>query len=96
MKIIKTEDNQTVLDIAMQYYGTAEAIGEIISLNPNLKNAPLEVLNTGYEDVESLYLDIKLLENQPVNIDEKSNLMKKNVVKNINNPVTTYDNGTKY
>ena len=84
MKIIKTEDNQTVLDIAMQYYGTAEAIGEIISLNPNLKNAPLEVLNTGYEDVESLYLDIKLLENQPVNIDEKSNLMKKNVVKNIN------------
>ena len=44
MKTIKVKDNQILLDIALQYYGTAEAIAEILANNPGIKNDPqLEV-----------------------------------------------------
>lgn len=37
MKTIKVKDNQILLDIALQYYGTAEAIAEILANNPGIK-----------------------------------------------------------
>lgn len=37
MKTIEVENDQLLLDIALQQYGTAEAIGEIVRNNPDLK-----------------------------------------------------------
>lgn len=37
MKTIEVENDQLLLDIALQQYGTAEAISEIILNNPDLK-----------------------------------------------------------
>mgnify|MGYP000323225834 CR=1 FL=1 len=41
---IKVKDNQILLDIALQYYGTAEAIAEILANNPGIKNDPQALL----------------------------------------------------
>lgn len=92
MKTIRTEDNQTVLDLAMQYYGTADAVGEILSLNPELCNDADELAKAGYgKDI--LALEIKLAAGQPVLVDDESKLAKKNVVKKMDKLVTTYDHG---
>ena len=40
MKTIKTVANQTLLDVAVKYYGTAEAAGQLLALNPDLVNDP--------------------------------------------------------
>lgn len=93
MKIIKTIEKQTVLDLAMQHYGNIEAIGEILELNPELKNDP-DTLAEGCNPAESagrFYIDAALLSGQQVNIDESSDLMKKNIVRNLARPVATYD-----
>ena len=44
MKTIEVENDQLLLDIALQQYGTAEAISEIIFNNPDLKNDPSAVV----------------------------------------------------
>ena len=40
MKTVEVKDEQTLLDIALQHYGTAEAVGKILSDNPGLANEP--------------------------------------------------------
>lgn len=40
MKIIEVQADQTLLDLAVQHYGTAEGVGEILRLNPTLENDP--------------------------------------------------------
>lgn len=37
MKVIEVQDEQQLLDIALQHYGTAEAMGEIMANNPEMK-----------------------------------------------------------
>lgn len=100
MKTVKTIGKQTLLDLAMQYYGNIEAVSEIIGLNPGLVNNPSALYSLigckcGIHriDIENLYLDVELQPDQEVTIDERSDLAKKNIIKNINKPVTTYDDG---
>lgn len=100
MKTVKTIGKQTLLDLAMQHYGNIEAVSEIIGLNPDLVNNPSALhsligCKRGIHqiDIENLYLDVELLPDQEVTIDERSDLVKKNIIKNINKPVTTYDDG---
>ena len=93
MKTIKTIEKQTVLDLAMQHYGNVEAIGEILELNPELKNDS-DTLAEGCNLPESagrFYIDAALQPGQQVKIDDTSDLMKKNVVRNIAKPVATFD-----
>lgn len=78
-----------LLDIALQQYGTAEAIGEIVRNNPDLKNDPSAVVESGRE-LGPFYPDIKLASGSTVQIDDESRLIRKTVVKKINRSITTY------
>lgn len=92
MKTVKVEDNQTILDVAIQHYGTAEAIGEILLLNPNLRSDETELSRAGY-DHDVLALELKLAVGRSLVVDDESKLQKKNVLKKIDKPVTTYEDG---
>lgn len=89
MKTIKVKDNQILLDIALQYYGTAEAIGELLANNPDVRNEPQALVAAGRE-LGSFYPDVKLQVGQSLQINDDSRTMKKTVVKKIENDVTTY------
>lgn len=89
MKTVEIKDEQTLLDIALQHYGTAEAVGKIISDNPDLSNEPSAVVEAGRE-LGAFYPDIKLKAGTRANIDDDSRLMKKTVVKKIERDITTY------
>lgn len=89
MKTAKVIDNQTILDFAIAWYGTAEATGEIMQLNPVLENDPYAMVEAGITPGD-FYFDIKLRPGQDVAINDNSNLMRKSVLKNISERVTTY------
>nr|DAM30757.1 MAG TPA: hypothetical protein [Caudoviricetes sp.] len=89
MKTIKVKDNQILLDIALQYYGTAEAIAEILANNSGIKNDPQTIVNSG-RPLGSFYPDVKLEVGSSLLIDDDSRRVKKTVVKKIENDVTTY------
>ena len=96
MKTIKVRRNQSLRDVALQYYGNHEAAGEILSNNPDLKNDPASLAALGIDALsdEGFYLDAALLSGMDVKIDTDSPLMLKSVLKNLNREITTYDNGT--
>lgn len=89
MKTIKVKDNQILLDIALQYYGTAEAIPEILENNPGIKNDSQSLVSSG-RPLGSFYPDVKLEIGSSLLIDDDSRRVKKTVVKKIENDVTTY------
>lgn len=89
MKTIETTSDQTLLDVALQHYGTAEAIGEILRNNPELRNDPAAVVAAGREP-GPFYPDIRLEAGLAVRIDDDSRLVKKTAIKKINGSVTTY------
>lgn len=89
MKTIEVENDQLLLDIALQQYGTAEAIGEIVRNNPDLKNDPSAVVESGRE-LGAFYPDIKLVPGSTVQIDDESRLVRKTIVKKIDRSITTY------
>lgn len=89
MKTVEVQDEQTLLDIALQHYGTAEAMGEIVANNPSLKNEPSAVVEAGRQ-LGAFYPDIKLKVGLGVNIDDDSRLVKKTTVKKIDRSITTY------
>lgn len=80
MKTIKAKDNQILLDIAMQYYGTAEAIAEILENNPGIKNDP-QALVSASRPLGSFYPDIKLEVGSSLLIDDDSRRIKKQLSK---------------
>ncbi|MFI3322081.1 MAG: hypothetical protein R3Y50_06105 [Rikenellaceae bacterium] len=89
MKTVNVEDNQTLLDIAMQYYGNAEAIGELLSNNPHLTNDAQSVIEEN-RSLADFYPDITLKIGLAVYIDDDSQLVRKTVVKKIDRSVNTY------
>ncbi len=89
MKTIEVQDKQILLDIVLQHYGTAEAMGEIMANNPGLENEPSAVMDAGRE-LGPFYPDIKLRAGLRVSVDDDSRLVKKTVVGKINGSVTTY------
>ncbi len=89
MKTVEVIDNQTLLDVAMEYYGSAEALGEILANNPDLSN-DMEALIAADRSTSDFYPDIKLASGSVVYIDDESRILKKNVVKKIDRSVNTY------
>jgi len=79
MGTVTTENNQTLFDLAVQYYGTVEAAGEILSLNPDIRNDP----KGNNVDISDFYFDLPIVAGSRLIIDEKSPLMKKNTVKEL-------------
>ncbi|MFR9574303.1 MAG: hypothetical protein SNG79_01425 [Rikenellaceae bacterium] len=89
MNKITVVDNQTVLDIAMQYYGTPEAVGEILTNNPDIENDEQSLIDLG-RDLDDFHPDIKLSVGSQIYIDDDSLTMIKTTVKKITDDVTTY------
>lgn len=80
MKTIKVKDNQILLDIALQYYGTAEAIAEILANNPGVKNDPQTLVDSG-RPLGSFYPDAKLETGSSLLIDDDSRRVKRRLSK---------------
>lgn len=89
MKRVEIVDNQTLLDVAMEHYGTAEALGEILTNNPDLSN-DMEAMIAADRSTSDFHPDIKLAVGSVVLIDDESRTLKKNVVKKIDRSVNTY------
>lgn len=80
MKKITVKPNQTVYDIAVEQYGTCEAVGKIMADNPELANAD-----------DGFCFDLALKAGGTLLIDTDSRLMKKNILREIDKDVTTFD-----
>lgn len=93
MKKITVKPNQTVYDIAVSEYGTCEAIAEIIANNPELSNDDRAKVNTGIDPVtdKSFYFDLSLKPGSTVLIDTDSRMINKNILREINKEITTFD-----
>lgn len=89
MKKVKINNNQTLLDVAMEYYGTAEALGEILLNNPRIKNDINALIDTDRQ-INEFHPDIKLEIGSTLLIDDDSRQVKKITVKKINRSVNTY------
>jgi nucleoid-associated protein YgaU len=74
MKEINTTKGQTLTDIALQEYGNAEALFEIVENNPALLNDFGDDEQT-VEDVTQLDLAYPLRKNQKIIIDTESDLV---------------------
>lgn len=95
MKTIIVKENQTVYDLAAQYYGTSEALGEILRNNPSLINEDKAKIQAGIDAVQNnyFYLDLPVRAGSVVLIDTDSPLMNNSIIREMND-ITTFDNGT--
>lgn len=95
---IKVRANQTIFDIAIEQYGTCDAVAEILSLNSDreLINSPRSMVDVGidYMSDSSLYLNLALQEGQTLTIDENSSLRKSSVIRELQGvEINTYNDG---
>lgn len=92
MKTITAEANQTIYDIALQYYGTVEAVGELLMNNQELVNDPAALAQLGVDYVtnKGFYVDVPLLVGSLVKVDTQSPNYKTNITKEITKEITTY------
>lgn len=96
MTTITVRARQTVFDIALEQYGTCEAVGEILALNPDIANDPAALAQMGIDSVSEtgFYMDAPVDKGMLLRIDEDSPLIRKNVLKELTNEITTYQYGT--
>lgn len=92
MKTIVTEPNQTLWDIAVQWYGNAEAVTEIVELNPMLTNDTVAAAAAGIDTVKDrgFYFDLPIEAGSKVTINPMSGLSRQNITRDINKTITTY------
>jgi len=89
MKTIEVQADQTILDLAVQHYGTADGVGEILRLNPTLENDPKRLAAEGRQ-MDAFYPDLRLAPGQQVVIDDGGTVIRKSIVKKMTRNVTTY------
>lgn len=93
MKEIKVLPCQTIYDIAVMYYGTCQAVGEILSNNPEISNEDAFKVALGIDSArdKEFYPDLPVKSGSTILIDTDSRLIKKNIVREIEKEVTTFD-----
>lgn len=95
MKTISTVPNQTLFDVAVRYYGTVEAIGELLADNPDLRNDPDAMVALGIDplaDPDVFYPDIALAVGQAVAINSDSATLHQAVVRELlGREINTFD-----
>lgn len=92
MKTVTVKKNQTVYDIALEQYGTCEAVGELLHNNPDLRNDPEALAAQGIDGVtdSAFYLDVALQPGTQVAADSDSPLTERLTVRELNTEITTY------
>ncbi len=94
MKTVTARDNQTIYDVAVQYYGTPEAAGLVLRDNPTLVNDTKAMALLGIVDTDNFYVDIAIRPGIAVNIDDDSRMRRDNTLKELGGRViTTFDTG---
>lgn len=93
MKEIKATENQTVYDVAVMYYGTCEAVGEILRNNPELANDAKAKTALGIDAVSdaAFYPDLPIRPGSIIRIDTDSRLIRKNALREIEKEITTFN-----
>lgn len=92
MKTVTVRDNQTIYDLAVQYYGTAEAAGLVLKDNPTLANDAKAMAALGITDTDNFYADIAIKPGIIVNIDDDNRMRRDNTLKELGGRViTTFD-----
>lgn len=92
MKTVKVEPNQTIYDLAVQHYGTLDAVSEILQLNPGIVNDPQALIALGVDTLQDnpFRMDVAVSPGYGLTIDETSKAVDNNITKKIEEPVTTY------
>lgn len=95
VKTVKAKPNQTIYDLALEQYGTSEAVGEILSNNPSLRNDTSALMELGIETIgiQDFYLDVSLEPGIDIVIDTAGTFMQPAIVKEIKHDITTYNHG---
>ncbi|MCD8030085.1 MAG: hypothetical protein LUF85_04450 [Bacteroides sp.] len=92
MKKINVLPNQTLYDIVIREYGNCEAISEVLSFNTDLENDPQALEEAGFDNSDpGFFLDLPVREGSTVWVDEISRLRRKNIIREIDKEITTYD-----
>lgn len=93
MQTITVKPNQTIFDIAVQYYGNAEAVGEILRNNPQLSNETAAKTAIGINAItdDNFYFDLPVKAGTALMIDTDSRYLQKSVIKQIDTDVTTFN-----
>lgn len=92
MKKVTAKANQTIYDVAIEQYGTCEAVGKLMQDNPDMENDLQAVTEAGIEESDrSFYFDLPLPEGSTLLVDTDSRLIEKNILREIDKDVTTYD-----
>lgn len=96
MKTITVKPHQTIYDVALEQYGTCEAVGDILRLNPEPENDPTALAVRGINSVGAteLWLDIALEPGLMLVVDPDNGIRKSNITKELRTDITTYENGT--
>lgn len=96
MKQIKAKPNQTLFDIALEQYGTCEAVEEILRLNPNIKNEKTAKTSKGIDYIldTDFYIDLAVESGLLITIDADSELRQASILKDLQNiNITTFSDG---
>ncbi len=72
---IRATANQTIYDVAVKYYGTTDAVGELLALNPDLRNDPAALAALG--------IDYLAAPGLTVTIDTGSSLLRQEVARQL-------------
>jgi len=92
MKKVTAKANQTIYDVAIEQYGTCEAVGKLMQDNPSMENDLQAITEAGIEESDrSFYFDLPLPEGSTLLVDTDSRLIEKNILREIDKDVTTYD-----
>ena len=92
MKRVTAKANQTIYDVAIEQDGTCEAVGKLMQDNPDMENDLQAVTEAGIEESDrSFYFDLPLPEGSTLLVDTDSRLIEKNILREIDKDVTTYD-----
>lgn len=91
--VVTVKPNQTIFDLAAQYYGTCEAISELLANNPDLTNEDAAKTAAGIDAIndDSFYFDLPVKTGTVMKIDTDSRLLQKSVIKQIQTDVTTFN-----
>ena len=91
MKTITVKQNQTIFDLAARYYGTCEAVGEILRNNPEIMNdkSALAAVGIDYLSDTDFYPDVSMENGYQLLIDTDSKLIKTSIVREITGDITT-------
>lgn len=94
---IKVKQNQTLFDIAIEQYGTCEAVEELLRLNPDISNDPRAKIASGIDYIadRDFYLDLAVAQGEELIINLDSELRQNTILREIQGiDITTYNNGT--